>query len=705
MPTLASKPPEFGADTHLPMLRRELSVSEAGVDATGAGGVIAYDPLRHKFFRLPSEASRMLDYWHLGIAGPVAEAARVGLDDVQDFIGFLVQSRLTLLPAGGAKALEGEYQRGEHMLAEKALHNYLFFRVPLLNPTAFLDATLPIARFMASRGMLFFLGLIGLFGLYFSLRQWDRYISTFFDFFSLEGLALYSTTLVGLKIFHELGHGYMARHFKVRVPVMGVAFMILAPMLYTETTDAWRLKSRRKRILIDAAGVMVEMGIALIALFLWAFLPDGPWRSIMYFISATAWITSMFVNLSPFMRFDGYHILGDALGMFNLGPRTFALATWQLRQFLFATDEEVPEQFRPGLHKFLVSYAFGVWVYRFSLYLGIAYTVYIMFPKAIGIPMGAIELWFFTLWPVWRELKGWKAMGVKNLFSTRRSHVSLAVIFGVLVLCALPLNRSVSIPAVLLPAHEAWVYPPEASRVMQFYAAAGETVHVGAKLVQLQSPEIDQKKDLAKLRLAVVQAKLARIAVDNRDRAQSVVLQQERQALLVELSGLAAREAKLELRAPISGIVGDVIVGAVEGVWLGRDTLVMHIVSPHGAVVAGLVNERDQARLRVGQAAVFISENGAEAAIEARLNEIGAPGSEGVENGYLSSLHGGAVAMATEGGRPVPISGVLPVKFIADMPAPLRAERGTLTVAAESTSFLALGFGRLVSVFLRESGF
>ena len=160
-----------------------------------------------------------------------------------------------------------------------------------------------------------------------------------------------------------------------------------------------------------------------------------------------------------------------------------------------------------------------------------------------------------------------------------------------------------------------------------------------------------------------------------------IVLQQGRQTLVDELNSLAKREAKLELRAPISGVVGDAIV------------------APQGAVVAGLVNERDQARLHIGQQAVFISEDGAEPAIEATLSEIGAPGSEGIESGYLLSLHGGAVAMVQEGGRPVPVFGVLPVRFTADMPAPLRAERGTLTVSAESTIFLALGFGRFVSVF------
>ena len=39
---------------------------------------------------------------------------------------------------------------------------------------------------------------------------------------------------------------------------MGVAFMVMVPVLYTDTTDAWRLRDRRARVAIDAAGVAVE---------------------------------------------------------------------------------------------------------------------------------------------------------------------------------------------------------------------------------------------------------------------------------------------------------------------------------------------------------------------------------------------------------------------------------------------------------------
>lgn len=700
-------PQQFGPATLLPRLRDELSFSEAGYDATGEAGVIVHDPLRHRFFRLPEVAARMLQHWHLGTAGDVAVNCGASIEDVEDLVQFLATSRLTQQAAGGVNSLENEFVRGEKSIAESAVHNYLFFRIPLFNPTPFLDYTMPVARFLASRAVLFIIVVIGLIGFYFAARQWDTFSSTFFDFFSLEGLALYSTTLVGLKIFHELGHGYMARHFNCKVPVMGVAFMVLTPMLYTETSDAWRLKERRKRLLIDAAGVLTEMSIAAFALFLWAFLPDGPWRSAMYFISATAWIMSVAVNLSPFMRFDGYHMLGDALGMFNLGPRVFALANWQLRQILFKTDEAPPEQFSRGLRRGLIAFAWGTWIYRLSLYLGIAYTVYKMFPKAVGIPMGLVELLYFTVFPIIRELRSWKAMGLRYLFSTSRAHWSLRIFCLFLLLSILPLNRRVSIPAILLPAHEAWIYPPEPAQIFAVYVRAGDQIAAGQVLAEMSAPDIGQSQKLTFLKLNIVEAKLARIAADRKDLTESQTLLREQAALLEELHGLNQRAVALDVRSPIAGRLTDVSDGLKQGLWLGRENLLFHVASTDESIVSGLVSELDSARLEVGSPGRFVAENGLGAARNARLFDIGVPGAEGRELTYLASTHGGAVAVVQTAGRVQPslVNGVMPVRFSVAGTALDYVERGTLTVDATPTSFFALAFGRVVTVLLRESGF
>ena len=119
--------------------------------------------------------------------------------------------------------------------------------------------------------------------------------------------------------------------------------MVLFPVLYTDNTDAWRLVDARKKLQIVLAGILVELHIALLALFAWGVLDDGPLRSVAYFLTTASIVGSLLVNLNPFMRFDGYYALADYLGMQNLQPRAFALARWQMRQWLFGLAEPVPE--------------------------------------------------------------------------------------------------------------------------------------------------------------------------------------------------------------------------------------------------------------------------------------------------------------------------------------------------------------------------
>ena len=99
--------------------------------------------------------------------------------------------------------------------------------------------------------------MVGAAGLYFTLNQWDEFTHTFWHFFTLEGLAFYILALIGIKSLHELGHAYTAHHYGTRVPTLGVAFLVMFPVLFTDTTDAWRLTDKSKRLHIDGGGIII----------------------------------------------------------------------------------------------------------------------------------------------------------------------------------------------------------------------------------------------------------------------------------------------------------------------------------------------------------------------------------------------------------------------------------------------------------------
>ena len=162
---------------------------------------------------------------------------------------------------------------------------------------------------------------MGIAGIYLVSRQWHQFSDNLQSLWTLEGAVAFAICLAVAKVMHEFGHAFAAVRFGCRVSAMGVAFMIMAPVLYTDVSDTWRLTARQ-RIVVDAAGVAVDFGVACVALFLWAFFPEGVLKSVCFVMATTGLVLSLGINLNPLMRFDGYHLLSDLLGIeiFNNAP-------------------------------------------------------------------------------------------------------------------------------------------------------------------------------------------------------------------------------------------------------------------------------------------------------------------------------------------------------------------------------------------------
>jgi hypothetical protein len=132
----------------------------------------------------------------------------------------------------------------------------------------------------------------------------------------------------------------------------------------------------------------------------------------------------------------------------------------------------------------------------------------------------------------------------------------------------------------------------------------------------------------------------------------------------------------------------------------------MHLAGDGQLIASGVLGDRDLERLSPAAQARFVGEDGAGAALQGQLVDIGVPGAQGPEMNYLSSLNGGAVAMEQgPAGSSTPMNGFLPVRFAMTGNLPVFASRGTLTVEAAGVSLFGQVFERMVSLFLRESGF
>jgi putative peptide zinc metalloprotease protein len=608
-------------------------------------------------------------------------------------------------PSGGWRSLHTTAMR-RHPWYMRAVHNYLFFKIHLFRPQRLLTILWPVVRPLFSLSFLTVMALVAAAGLALVSRQWVEFVKTFPYVFTLEGIIVSVAALSLVKSLHELGHAFMAHRFGCKVPSMGIAFLVMAPMLYTDVTDAWRLKSRYQRILIDAAGILTELCLASIALIFWIFLPDGPVRSAAFVMAAVSWVLSLAINVNPLMRFDGYYMLADLIGIENLQDRAFAHLRWRLRGLLFGTAEEPPEYFPRRLDIILTVYAIATTIYRLFLYLAIALVVYHFFFKAAGIVLFLIEIVFFIVRPIWLELREWWHMR-RSIFASARTYVSLTVLAVAVVTCLMPLATRISAPALLQPEKFARLYPEEAGQIRRIRVRNGDSVRTGDVLFEIAAPAIAQDRRLAEIKKQLYETRLARIGAEPEDLDERGVIEQELATLREKLAGLIRREQALQVRAPFDGRVADLNPLLREGRWISRNEVLGVLTGGRGTVARGYVKGDDLGRLQEDGKGLFVPDDLTQPTIDMSLEAVAVSGAQQIDIPQLTSIANGPIAVEQNSARElVPAAAQYAIVATAadDTATPFQTRRGVLLLDGKPESLASRMWRQVLKVLVREAG-
>lgn len=128
------------------------------------------------------------------------------------------------------------------------------------------------------------------------------------------------SVLIAMTIFaHELGHLALARLHGADAREIGVSVYGVFPVAYVDLSPCWRLP-RPARAQVAMAGVGVQAISALVAAF--AALLMGYGATADHLLAVTA--AGIALSMNPFLKFDGYWLLGDLTGIPNL--QTTAIA-------------------------------------------------------------------------------------------------------------------------------------------------------------------------------------------------------------------------------------------------------------------------------------------------------------------------------------------------------------------------------------------
>lgn len=126
------------------------------------------------------------------------------------------------------------------------------------------------------------------------------------SFWSVYGLVLLSV------IAHEFGHASACARYGGKPSDIGFSFYWIFPVLYSDVSDVWRLR-RWQRVVVDLGGMYFQLvvGAVYFGITLLSGWPGGKYAFALI-------LYSFIVTLNPILKFDGYWVVADALGVVNL---------------------------------------------------------------------------------------------------------------------------------------------------------------------------------------------------------------------------------------------------------------------------------------------------------------------------------------------------------------------------------------------------
>jgi putative peptide zinc metalloprotease protein len=232
-------------------------------------------------------------------------SSRLGRDVTAADVGFLAEAKLR--PLGVLRTEDGEPPPAP--TANPLLG--LRCKVVVTDPQRTRRLTAPFARLFHP---LIVTTVLTAFALITGWLAFDKGLAsaTHQAFYSPELLLLVFGLTVVSAGFHEFGHAAACRYGGATPGAMGAGLYLVWPAFFTDVSDSYRL-GRAGRLRVDLGGLYFNAVFAVGTFAVWSLLG---WDALLLVIGTQ--ILQMLRQLTPLVRFDGYHILADLTGVPDL---------------------------------------------------------------------------------------------------------------------------------------------------------------------------------------------------------------------------------------------------------------------------------------------------------------------------------------------------------------------------------------------------
>ena len=226
---------------------------------------------------------------------------------------FAIDALKSGLPAD-AKALFRRFQQEQRLRRQRAIMNPLSIRVPLLDPDRFLNRFLPwVDPLFSKAGIAAWLMVVGFAALLTLVNFQPLTSAVDLDIISPANLPLMALMYVIIKTLHEFAHAFTVKRWGGEVHEMGITLLVFVPIPYVDASAAWGFRDKHKRALVGAVGILSELFLAALALFIWLSVEPGLIKDAALNAFLIGTVSTILFNANPLLRFDGYYVLQDLI--------------------------------------------------------------------------------------------------------------------------------------------------------------------------------------------------------------------------------------------------------------------------------------------------------------------------------------------------------------------------------------------------------
>ncbi len=483
----------------------------------------------------------------------------VDMATVQRFLQRLLKDNLIIAdrPGFGAALWKWRVEADRQKWIQR-LFSVLAIRFPGLNPQPWLDRLNPFTKYLfhpACLSLAFFAFLVGIMAVVLNADQVMQ-MKHLWQHLSHPRMmvALVIGTMV-VKSLHELGHALACSSIGRDCHEMGVMLLVFMPCLYCNVSDIWMESDRWKRIMVSAAGIHVEMLIAVLCVPVWLFSQHGGLQVYAFAMLTICSVNTLFINGNPLLRYDGYYVLSDWLEIPNLSQRAQLSLSHRLRWLFFKSADS------PQPVGFLDIYGLASRVYRLLILGLILFAVYAVFERLelprLGLTVSLL-LAGITFGPMLAiaALRTWRGRQSSVWRAGRVATFGVGLLLFFLLLLNLPIKPRLFADGEIALQKQGIVYAPQAGR-LDWLCQRGDPVLEGQLIAQVENDQLQlelirQQQGVRELELSLAnQLVLQRQGSDN---SREIELQKDMLASARKIEEeLRGRIDKLQIRAALSG--------------------------------------------------------------------------------------------------------------------------------------------------------